>query len=177
MSGSPATAIERLDAAGVQREIAALAEVLIDCVDSGGGVSFMAPLAVEAAAGFWRDTADGVAAGAKVVLAARPAGEIVGSVQLHPCWQPNQPHRCDVAKLLVHRKARRRGIAEALIGALEAEARTMGRWMLMLDTETGGDAERLYRRLGYIEVGVHPDYALRSHGGLTGTTFFYKRLV
>ncbi|MEZ5774790.1 MAG: GNAT family N-acetyltransferase [Hyphomicrobiaceae bacterium] len=175
MSGD-GVVIDRLDGASYAAAIPELAEVLIDCVDSGGGVSFMAPLAPLDAIRFWLSLEGEVATHRKIVLAARDAGGIVGTVQLHPCWQPNQPHRAEVAKLLVHRRARRRGIAAALMARIEQEARGLGRTLVTLDTETDGPAETLYRGLGYQVAGRIPDFALMSHGGLTATTILFKRL-
>jgi len=155
-----------------------LAAVLVDCVEGGASVSFMAPLAPEKAAGFWRRVAEDVAAGDRLLLVAeeRAGGEIVGTVQLVLALPENQPHRADVAKMLVRRSARRQGLGAALMRAVEEAARAAGRTLLVLDTVTGGDAERLYQRLGWARVGVVPDYALWPDGRLCDTTFFYKAL-
>ena len=166
-----------LDAAEARRRIGELAALLSDVVESGGGVSFMAPFPPEAALAFWQGVIEGIAKGDRVVLAASENGTIVGSVQLVPATQPNQPHRADVAKLLVRGRARRRGIARALMQRLEAEARARNRTLLTLDTETGGAAEALYRSMGYVAVGVIPGFALRSLGGLCSTTIFYRRIA
>lgn len=152
-----------------------LAQVLCDCVDGGASVSFMHPLSTARAAGFWRGVAAGVARGERALLVAEDAeGEIVGTVQLVLAQPENQPHRADVAKMLVHRRARRQGVAAALMRAVEREAAAEARSLLVLDTVTGGDAERLYERLGWQRCGVIPGYALWPNGGLCATTVFFK---
>jgi GNAT superfamily N-acetyltransferase len=158
--------------------VAELSVVLIDCVQGGASVSFMAPLTRERADAFWRGVAEGVAADDRLLLVAegRPSGEIVGTVQVVFAVPENQPHRADVAKMLVHRAARRQGLGARLMRAAEEAALAAGRTLLVLDTVTGGDAERLYARLGWTRVGVVPDYALWPDGRLCDTTFFYKRL-
>jgi GNAT superfamily N-acetyltransferase len=155
----------------------ALAEVLVDCVDGGASVSFMAPLARERAQAFWRGVAEGVARGERALLVAEDGeGQILGTVQLILALPENQPHRADVAKMLVHRRVRRRGIAQRLMQAVDETARAEGRSVLVLDTVTGGDAERLYARSGWQRVGEVPQYALMPGGDLCSTTFFYKHL-
>jgi GNAT superfamily N-acetyltransferase len=155
-----------------------LVELLLDCVAGGASVSFMWPLAPERARGFWQSVADDVQAKRRVLLVAREAdGRIVGTVQLVLAQPDNQPHRADLAKMLVHRRARRHGLGERLMRAAEVAASTHGKTLLVLDTVTGGDAERLYARLGWQPVGVIPDYALWPQGGLCGTTVFYKRMT
>ena len=153
-----------------------LTDLLLDVVDGGASVSFMAGLAREAAREWWRRTFAGADPRA-LLLAARDASGIVGSVQLHPAWAPNQPHRADVAKLLVHRRARRRGLARALMGDLETRAAANGFTLLVLDTCQGTAAEALDRRLGWSEVGVIPNFALTPDGGKCDTVFFYKQLA
>ena len=154
-----------------------LAEVLLDCVRGGASVSFMDSLTREQALTFWRGVADGVARGERVLLIAEDGdGRIVGTVQLVMSMPDNQPHRADVAKMLVHRSARRQGIAQRLMRALDDEARAERKTVLVLDTVTGGDAERLYERAGWQRVGVVPRYALMPDGEFCGTTFFYKHL-
>lgn len=155
-------------------QVIALADVLVDCVEGGASVSFMLPLSHEHASGFWRKVAAGVAAGERALLVAEDAQGIVGTVQLVLDQPDNQPHRADLAKMLVHRRGRRQGLGEALMRGAEALARECGKSLLVLDTVTGGDAERLYARLGWERVGVIPDYALWPQGGLCATTFFYK---
>lgn len=156
-------------------QLAQLAEVLVDCVEGGASVSFMLPLSHEHALAFWRKVAAGVANGERALLVAEDAQGIVGTVQLVLDQPDNQPHRADLAKMLVHRRGRRLGLGEALMRAAEALARDCGKTLLVLDTVTGGDAERLYARLGWQRVGVIPDYALWPQGGLCATTVFYKR--
>lgn len=157
--------------------IDALADVLIDCVAGGASVSFMAPLARHKAVDFWRGVAQGVARGERALLVAQDrSGRIVGTVQLILAMPDNQPHRADVAKMLVHRDARRRGVAGRLLAALDDAARAEAKSVLVLDTVTGGDAERLYARAGWQRVGSVPDYALMPDGAPCGTTFFYKAL-
>ena len=153
-----------------------LAEVLMDCVEGGASVSFMAPLSRERAQDFWRGVAEGVARGERVLLIAEDAEGIVGTVQLITGLPENQPHRADVAKMLVHRRARRRGIAQRLMAAVDEAARAERRTVLVLDTVTGGDAERLYQRAGWQRVGSVPNYALMPDGRFCGTTFFHKQL-
>ncbi|MCW5286553.1 GNAT family N-acetyltransferase [Verminephrobacter eiseniae] len=176
MTATPAT-VRRLDADEAAASVAALADVLIDCVQGGASVSFMWPLPRDKALAFWRTVAEGVARNERVLLVAQdPHGGIVGTVQLVTAMPDNQPHRADVAKMLVHRKARRQGLARRLLAAVEDAARAEGRTVLVLDTVTGGDAERLYRRAGWQQVGMVPDYALMPDGAFCSTTFFYKRL-
>lgn len=169
--------ISRLDAAQAREAVPELAEVLLDCVAGGASVSFMAPLPRQQALDFWQGVAEGVARGERALLAARDAqGRIVGTVQLLLAQPDNQPHRADVAKMLVHRRARRRGLAQRLMAEIEAVARSCGKTVLVLDTVTGGDAERLYERAGWQRVGVVPNYALMPDGRPCGTTFFHKQL-
>jgi GNAT superfamily N-acetyltransferase len=164
-------------AAPVPRQLDELAEVLIDCVAGGASVSFMLPLSHDRALAFWRDVAAGVAAGDRVLLVAEDdAGAIVGTVQVVWARPENQPHRGDVAKMLVHRRARRRGLGAALMRAAEDAALAAGKTLLVLDTVTGGDAERLYASLGWRRVGEIPGYALWPQGGVCATTVFYKAL-
>jgi GNAT superfamily N-acetyltransferase len=153
-----------------------LATVLIDCVEGGASVSFMLPLTRDRAAAFWRRVAKGVIAGERALLVAEDAGGICGTVQLILDQPENQPHRADLAKMLVHRRARRQGLGAALMRAAEATARECGKTLLVLDTVTGGDAERLYARLGWERVGVIPNYALWPQGGPCDTTVFYRNL-
>ncbi len=153
-----------------------LAEVLIDCVAGGASVSFMHPLSPQKALAFWRGVADGVASGERALLIAEDADGLVGTVQLILAQPENQPHRADVAKMLVHRRARRQGLGEALMKAAEACAMECGKTLLMLDTTVGMDAERLYARLGWQRFGEVPRHALLAQGGLSDTAFFYRVL-
>lgn len=154
-----------------------LADVLIDCVEGGASVSFMHPLARERALSFWHRVAVGVASGERALLVAEDAGGICGTVQLLLDLPENQPHRADVAKMLVHRRARRRGVGAALLRSAEAVARGANRSLLVLDTVTGSDAMRLYERLGWTRVGDIPGYALLPRGGPCSTTVFYRELT
>ena len=169
--------IRRVGPDEAQACIEPLAEVLVDCVHGGASVSFMAPLSLERAMAFWRGVAEGVQRGERVLLVAEDGeGAIVGTVQLVTGLPENQPHRADVAKMLVHRRARRRGIAQRLLAAVDEAARAEGRTVLVLDTVTGGDAERLYERAGWVKVGCVPNYALMPDGAPCGTTIFHKQL-
>ena len=158
-------------------EISLLADVLIDCVEGGASVSFMWPLTRDRAVAFWRRVAEGVSAGERALLVAEDTGGVCGTVQLIYDLPENQPHRADVAKMLVHRRARRKGVAAALLRSAEVTTRECGKTLLVLDTVTGGDAERLYARLGWHRVGVIPNYALFPQGGFCSTTLFYRDLA
>jgi GNAT superfamily N-acetyltransferase len=157
-------------------QVEALADVLIDCVEGGASVSFMLPLTRDRAVAFWRRVAQGVAAGERALLVAEDPDGICGTVQLVLDVPENQPHRADLAKMLVHRRARRRGLGAALMRAAEAAALDCGRTLLVLDAVTDGDAARLYERLGWQRVGVIPEYALFPQGGLCDTTVYYRHL-
>ena len=156
-------------------QLQALAELLIDCVEGGASVSFMHPLPMARALAFWRGVAEGVTRGERALLVAEDESGIVGTVQLVLAQPENQPHRADVSKMLVHRRARRRGLGEALMRAAEQLARECGKTLLVLDTASG-DAERLYERCGWQRCGTIPGYALWPRGGLCDTTFFYRVL-
>ena len=172
--------IERLAAVSA-RDLDGLAALLIDCVGGGASVSFMHPLSVQKAHGFWLEVARDVALGKRLLMVARDLGPgadpgaIVGTVHLVLEQPENQPHRADVSKMLVHPRARRRGLGEALLRAAERAAKDCGKSLLMLDTASA-DAERLYARLGWRRVGVVPGFALLPQGGLCDTTFFYREL-
>ena len=157
--------------------IDALSDVLVDCVEGGASVSFMLPINRSTAVNFWTKVVADVKEGKRALLIARDAQEeIVGTVQLILDLPENQPHRADVAKMLVHRRARRAGVAQRLLSTLEQVAKQERRTVLVLDTVTGGDAERLYARMGWQRVGTVPDYALMPDGKLCSTTFFHKKL-
>ncbi|WP_083336890.1 N-acetyltransferase [Polaromonas sp. JS666] len=160
-----------------EAQINELADVLIDCVEGGASVSFMHPLPRERAQAFWRGVAEGVAAGERALLVTEDAQGICGTVQLVLAQPENQPHRADLAKMLVHRRCRRQGLGEALMRAAESMAHDCGKTLLVLDTVTGDNGERLYQRLGWQRVGVIPGYALLPRGGLVGTTVFYRELA
>ena len=169
--------IRLLDEAQVRDAIPALAEVLSDCVEGGASVGFMQPYPPEAALAYWRGVAEAVAGGETLLMVAEVAGRILGTVQVGVAQMPNQPHRGDLKKLLVHRDARGKGLARRLMDAVEREAATRGKTLLVLDTATGSEAEAIYPRLGWERVGVIPDYAMWPEGGLCATTFFYKRIA
>lgn len=162
---TPAEAAESVDA---------LADVLTDCVEGGASVSFMLPFPREKAVAFWQGVAAKVATGDAILLAARDAGGICGTVHLSTAVPENQPHRADVTKMLVHRRARKHGVGAALLRAVEQRAAEAGRTLLVLDTVTGGDAERLYTRGGWNLCGVIPNYALFPDGRPCATTVFWK---
>ena len=155
----------------------ALAEVLLDCVEGGASVSFMAPLPRATAESFFEKVIQGVQQGDRILLAAFIDSKLVGTVQILLATPPNQPHRADVAKLLVLGSARGQGIGARLMEHAEKASRLRGKTLLVLDTATGGDAERLYMRLGWTRVGVIPNYALFPDGTPCDTTIFWKQLV
>jgi len=171
---SDAVHVRCLDAIG-DREIQGLSDVLIDCVEGGASVSFMLPMTRAKAEAFWHGVSASVARGERVVLAAEDAAGIIGTAQVILAQPENQPHRGDLAKMLVHRRARRRGIGEALLVAAERSALEAGKTLLVLDTASA-DAERLYARQGWQRCGVIPDYALWPDGGFCPTTIFFKFL-
>ncbi|MEZ4728758.1 MAG: GNAT family N-acetyltransferase [Caldilineaceae bacterium] len=158
------------------REIAGLSDVLIDCVEGGASVSFMLPMTRTKANTFWHSAAASVARGERLILAAEDAmGAIVGTVTVILQQPENQPHRGDIAKMLVHRRARRQGVGAALLAAAERSALAAGKTLLVLDTASA-DAERLYARQGWQRCGVIPDYALLPDGPPCATTIYYKFL-
>jgi GNAT superfamily N-acetyltransferase len=160
-----------------ERELEGLTDVLIDCVEGGASVSFMLPLSRAKAQAYWHSTGASVARGERVLLAAEdPAGAIVGSVQVGLDQPENQPHRGDVAKMLVHRRARRQGVGAALLAAAECTALGAGKTLLVLDTVSGSDGERLYARQGWQRCGQIPNYALWPDGRPCATTIFFKFL-
>jgi GNAT superfamily N-acetyltransferase len=164
--------LERL----AEREIDGLGDVLIDCVEGGASVGFMMTMSRAKAAAYWREVSASVARGERIVIAALDTGgAILGTVQLLLDVPENQLHRGDVAKMLVHRRARRRGLGAALIAAAEDCARSAGRTLLVLDTASG-DAERLYRRQGWQRCGRIPGYALFPDGTPCATTIYFKSL-
>ena len=175
MTTSAGTSIRRLHSVD-DAQVDALADVLIDCIDGDAGVSFLHPLAPDRARAFWRGIAADVAEGARALLVAEDDSGIVGTVQLVLRQPENQPHRADLSKMLVHRRARRRGLGAALLEAAEEAARDCGKTLLVLDTNTGSDAERLYARMGWVRVGTIPGYSVQPRGGLRATTLFYKTL-
>jgi GNAT superfamily N-acetyltransferase len=156
--------------------VAQLADVLLDCVEGGASVGFMLPLPHDRALTFWRRVAEDASRGARAVLIAEDDRGMCATVQLVLDLPDNQPHRADLVKMLVHRRARRQGLGEALMRAAEALARDLGRDLLVLDAVTDGDAARLYERLGWVRVGPIPRYALMPDGRECGTTYFYRDL-
>ena len=173
--GAPSFSLRRLHTVD-DAQIDELAELLIDCVLGGASVSFMHPLARDRAVAFWRRVARDVVDGARALLVAEDERGICGTVQLVLEQPENQPHRADLAKMLVHRRARRQGLGAALVRAAEATARDCGKTLLVLDAVTDGDGARLYERLGWVRVGDIPGYALFPQGGLCSTTLFYRNL-
>jgi acetyltransferase len=167
--------IERLTTALSAKDRYALVEVLMDVVEGGGAISFLPPMTEGEAGAFW-DKALADLAHRSILVARDEAGRIQGSVQVIPAPMPNQPHRADIAKLLVHRNARRKGLGRALMIAAEAEARVLGRSLLTLDTRRFDAAEALYRSLGYTETGIIPRYAKNADGSFHDTVIFYKEL-
>jgi GNAT superfamily N-acetyltransferase len=164
------------DASEARALIPALADILIDCVEDGASVSFMLPIERHTAEEFFESVAEKIASGSTILFVAFLENEPTGTVQLTPEQKPNQPHRADVQKLLVHRRARNRGVGRALMEAVEEEAKAKGRWLLCLDTATGSAAERLYEKRGWQRLGVLPRHAMWPQGGLCDTTFFWKDL-
>jgi GNAT superfamily N-acetyltransferase len=168
--------IERLDAAAAASAEYALARVLVACVDTGASVSFFPPMAFATARAFWHKVAAAVARGEKILIAAWLDGNLVGTTQVDLATPENQPHRADLAKMLVHPDARRHGIGRAMLARAEAEARAAGRWLLTLDTLAGDDGEKLYRAGGWQECGRIDDYALNAERVPSTTVLFSKRL-
>jgi GNAT superfamily N-acetyltransferase len=150
-----------------------LAELLVDSVDDGASVGFLGGLTRERALGWWQIF---LADASMTTWIARDCGGVAGVVGLYPAQQESAPHRADVRMLLVHRRARGQGLARALLAALEREAVVRGRWLLVLDTETGSTAETVYRRLGWQPAGIVPDHTLDPDGTPEATIFFWKRL-
>ena len=162
-----------LDGEEARRRIPELALVLQDCVAKGASVSFMNPFSLAEAIGYFTDIAESVARQEIILFAAIEKGRAVGTVQIHPSWKPNQPHRAEIAKMLVHSAHRKQGIGQKLLQSAEIEAKKRGYTLLMLDTASG-EAERLYTRVGYIKAGAIPNFALWPDGGYCDTVFYYK---
>jgi GNAT superfamily N-acetyltransferase len=173
---APHWSIRRLDEVR-EEHVRALGDVLIDCVEGGASVSFMHPLTRERATAFWRKVAADVDAGDRALLVAEDDGGICGTVQLVLDMPENQPHRAELVKMLVHRRARRQGLGAALMRAAESTARECGRTLLVLDTVTGDNGERLYARLGWVRVGEIPRYALMPDGAPCSATVLYRDLA
>jgi GNAT superfamily N-acetyltransferase len=168
--------IRRLDGTELRAQLDRLADVLADCVAGGASVSYMAPFSHDDARTAFEAVAVEVENGRRLLLGAFAEGRLVGTVQVILALPPNQPHRGEIAKLLVHRSARKRGIAQLLMEHAESEARAEGKTLLVLDTVTGDAPERLYTRLGWTTVGVIPGYALYPDGRPCDTTVFWKAL-
>lgn len=170
-------AFARLSAQEALGEVEGLARLLVDAVDNGASVTFMPPLALGTATEFWRETIQGSLGEARWrIVLALDQGEVIGCAMLRPAWQTNQLHRAEVAKVLVHSRARRRGIGRELMKILEEEAREGGFRLVNLDTCRGDSAELLYRSLGYVEAGVIPRFAVKPDGTMCDTVLFYKEL-
>ena len=157
--------------------IAALAALLTETVAAGGSVSFMHPLAREEAVAFWTRSLAAAARDERVVFGAFDGDDLVSTLTLLVDCPPNQPHRAELAKMMTRPSHRGRGLASALIRAAEREAARRGRWLIVLDTATDEGAAGLYERHGYRLAGEIPEYALKPHGGLTGTLLYWKRLA
>jgi GNAT superfamily N-acetyltransferase len=168
--------IRRLRENELQQQLDSLARVLADCVSGGASVSYMAPFSHDAARTAFAVMVAEAEHGRRLILGAFADDRLVGTVQVILALPPNQPHRAEIAKLLVSSSARKRGIAQLLMEAAESEARAEGKTLLVLDAVTGGDAARLYTRLGWTTVGVIPNYALYPDGRPCDTTVFWKAL-
>lgn len=167
--------MERLILPVSDSDLRALAQLLVDAVESGAAVSFLAPLTLERALEWWR-RAMSASDSRAIFLVARDAERIVGTVQLHPAWAPNQPHRAEIAKLLVHRRTRRAGLGARLMQTIEDAARRAGFGLLTLDAKRGDAAEKLYRQIGWTLAGTIPGYALDPDGTPHDAVIFYKAL-
>jgi ribosomal protein S18 acetylase RimI-like enzyme len=153
-----------------------LSEILVEAVANGGSVSFMHPLAPEAAFAFWQGSLAAAGRGERIVLGAFDGEELIGTVTLLMDLPPNQPHRAEIAKMMTRVSRRGRGVATVLMRAAERLAAERGRTLLVLDTAVEDGASRLYEALGFNLTGVIPDYALKPYGGLTGTMIYWKRI-
>jgi GNAT superfamily N-acetyltransferase len=174
---SGAVTLGQLAAPVTETALNELADVLVDCVEGGASVSFVAPFSHQQAFEFFTKVANSVLTGDTVLLAATLNNRIVGTVQLGLDTPPNQPHRADIKKMLVHRAARGRGIGAALMAQIEEEARRRGRWLLVLDTVPNENGHRLYLRAGWKQTGLIPDYAMFPDGRLCDTAIMWKRLA
>ncbi|MGL4437868.1 MAG: GNAT family N-acetyltransferase [Bosea sp. (in: a-proteobacteria)] len=170
----PTFIIRTFDAGEAQARVGELADILLDCVAGGASVSFMADITRAEAVRFWSRVAEGVANGERILLVAESAGRLVGTVQVVAAGMPNQPHRSDLAKMLVHRDGRNQGIGAAMLSAAETASLKAGWWLMVLDTVDDSAEYRLYVRCGWTRAGVIPDYALWPDGRLCATVYFYK---
>jgi GNAT superfamily N-acetyltransferase len=168
--------LQRFDAEQVQTAIGEFAQLLCDIVDAGASVGFLAPLPEDDARRFWYRIAGDISTGSRVLIAALDDGRIIGTAQLVLAPQPNAPHRAEVQKVLVHPAHRRQGIGKLLMAAIESEARSLNRTLLVLDTVKGNVAERLYEQAGYTRVGVIANFALSTTGQPEDAVFFYRQL-
>jgi GNAT superfamily N-acetyltransferase len=165
-----------LSAVEYRDAIPRLGVILSDAVNSGAGVSFLLPFHDADGEAYWAEQAAAVDAGRKIVFTAHEDGVIAGTVSLERAWPPNQPHRGEISKMLVHRDFRRRGVGKLLLQALETEARRIGLTLLTFDTVADSPAEAFYRNLGFTCIGYIPDYALSPTGQLDATAIFFKKL-
>lgn len=170
------TTIRIVDAEAAEHALDDLCEVLSDCINGGASLGFMLPFQPQDGRDYWRGVVDAVRLGQTILAVGEVEGRVVATVQVGLASKPNQPHRGDLMKLLVHRDARGLGLSRKLMDLVEQEAARRGRSLLVLDTATGSDAEAIYPRFGWQRVGVIPDYALWPQGGYCGTTLFYKRI-
>lgn len=169
-------ALRPLPAPEAEARLPELAAILVDAVEHGASVNFLAGLSMEQAAGFWRGQLPGLADGSRLLFVAEAAGRLAGTVVLTLAHQPNAPHRAEIGKMLVHSALRRQGLGQRLLRMAEDAALAAGRTLLLLDTETGSAGELLYRRCGWAEVGRVPDHSLTPDGRLADATIFCKRL-
>jgi GNAT superfamily N-acetyltransferase len=172
----PGPDIRELDVEAYRLAIPGLAELVVDAVHGGASINFLATVTVPEAAAWWEARTGSVADGVISPFVATDGDRVIGSVLLMRSRNANSPHRAEIGKVIVHRAARRRGIASALMRAAEERARADGRWLLVLDTVTGSDADTFYRALGWNETGTVPDYALLPDGRPWPATFFWKDL-
>jgi GNAT superfamily N-acetyltransferase len=172
-----AAAVRMLGHAEAVARIGELAAVLLDAVDHGASVNFVAGFTMEDARAFWHGQMPGVAEGSRILFVAEESGRILGTTVLTLAHQPNAPYRAEIGKMLVHSSARRRGLGRRLLTAAETHARQIGRTLLLLDTQTESTGEHLYRSCGWIAYGVVPGHSLTTDGVPAPTTFFYKQLA
>lgn len=169
-------AVRELSGEEAERRLDELASVLVDAVDHGASVNFMAGFDLPAARAFWAGVIPGLVSGAQFLLVAEARGRILGTVIVSFAPQPNAPHRAEIGKMLVHSSIRRAGLGTRLLAEAERRAKAAGRTLLLLDTATGSEGERLYRRCGWREVGTIPGHSYTPDGRLWGATIFMKQL-
>jgi acetyltransferase len=168
--------IRELDARGVETILPELVELLVDVVNDGASIGFLAPLSIEDARSYWHGVAGAVADGSRLVLVAEREGMLAGTIQLDLCQKPNGVNRAEVQKLMVHSRARRGGVASALMREAESQALALRRGLLFLDTEAGSGAEGFYQSFGYLRLGELPNYASSPAGEWRATAIYYKTL-